>query len=150
MKATNKTNAEKLTLNFYQTETSYKVSFETEKELTQSVLIGTALNELFTVRDNYAMAGLKLFKSNEPILFSVSRKETVIIEDKETEKDKTIFDLNAIKVQKTLFNSLKLNKTAKSKRAFAKRVSVAIIEIMRNVEVIDLRELETKLNAIVD
>lgn len=136
MKATNKTNAQKLTLNFYQTETSYKVSFTIDKTAKDSLLIGTALNELFTVRDNYAMAGLKLFKSNEPLLFSVSNEDT------------TLLDVGMC--QKTILHKLKLNKTAKSKRAFAKRVNLAVTELRRDVVAIDYTELTNKLNAIID
>lgn len=136
MKSTNKTNAQKLTLNFYQTETSYKVTFTIDKTAKDSLLIGTALNELFTVRDNYASAGLKLFKSNEPLLFSVSNEDT------------TLLDVGMC--QKTILHKLKLNKTAKSKRAFAKRVNLAVTELRRDVVTIDYVELTNKLNAIID
>lgn len=134
MKTTNKTNA--LTLKFYQDATEVKVNFIIDKTAKDSLLIGTALNELFTMRDNYANAGLKLFKSNEPLLFSVSNEE------------KTLLDVGMC--QKTILHKLKLNKTAKSKRAFAKRVNLAVMELRREVTVIDYSELTNKLNAIID
>ena len=134
MKTTNKTNA--LTLKFYQDATEVKVNFTIDKTAKDSLLIGTALNELFTMRDNYANAGLKLFKSNEPLLFSVSNEE------------KTLLDVGMC--QKTILHKLKLNKTAKSKRAFSKRVNLAVMELRREVTVIDYSELTNKLNAIID
>jgi hypothetical protein len=129
-------NAQNLTLKFYQASTEVNVNFTIEKTAKDSLLIGTALNELFTMRDNYANAGLKLFKSNEPLLFSVSNEDT------------TLLDVGMC--QKTILHKLKLNKTAKSKRAFAKRVNLAITEIKREVVAIDYTELTNKLNAIID
>lgn len=134
MKSTNKTNA--LTLKFYQDATEVKVNLTIDKTAKDSLLIGTALNELFTMRDNYANAGLKLFKSNEPLLFSVSNEDT------------TLLDVGMC--QKTILHKLKFNKTAKSKRAFAKRVNLAVTELRRDVVAIDYAELSKKLDSLID
>ena len=51
---------------------------------------------------------------------------------------------------KTIQNKLKFGNTAKSRRAFAKRVNVAVKEIRRAFVLIDYVELTEKLDAIQD
>ena len=128
--------ATKLNLKFYQAKTEVNLNFEINSDATDNLIIGTTLNELFTMCDNYRDAGLKLFKSNEAILFRISSDNIPLL------------DIGTC--SKRIQEKLKLNKTAKSKRSFAKRVNLAIKEISRGIELIDIKELENKLNAIID
>lgn len=127
---------ETLKLKFYQNSNEVNLNFEIQKDAKDSLIVGTILNELFTMYDNYSNAGLKLFKSNEPICFSV------------TSDGIPLLDIGTC--SKTILNKLKINKTAKSKRNFAKRVNLAINEISRGIELIDMSELENKLNSLID
>lgn len=128
--------AAKLNLKFYQAQTEVNLNFEINSDASDNLIVGTTLNELFTMCDNYREAGLKLFKSNEPILFRISSDNIPLV------------DIGTC--SKRIQDKLKLNKTAKSKRSFAKRVNLAIKEISRGIELIDMKELESKLNAIID
>lgn len=131
-------NVTKLTLEFYQIDgIQVTTKFTIDNEAKQSLVIGTAINELFTMQMNYRKAGLKLFKSNKPILFKISN-------DKEEEL------LNIGKCQKYIQDTLKFNKTAKSMSAFAKRVNCAVIEMQRAVKVIDYKDVENAILSIVD
>jgi hypothetical protein len=129
-------NATKLNLKFYQAQTEVNLNFEINSDASDNLIIGTTLNELFTMCDNYRDAGLKLFKSNEAILFRISSDNIPLV------------DIGTC--SKRIQDKLKLNKTAKSKRSFSKRVNLAIKEISRGIELIDMKELENKLNAIID
>jgi len=126
----------KLNLKFYQASTEVNLNFEINSDASDNLIIGTTLNELFTMCDNYRDAGLRLFKSNEAILFRISSDNIPLL------------DIGTC--SKRIQEKLKLNKTAKSKRSFAKRVNLAIKEISRGIELIDIKELENKLNAIID
>jgi hypothetical protein len=128
--------ATKLNLKFYQAKTEVNLNFEINSDATDNLIIGTTLNELFTMCDNYRDAGLRLFKSNEAILFRISSDNIPLV------------DIGTC--SKRIQEKLKLNKTAKSKRSFSKRVNLAIKEISRGIELIDMKELENKLNAIID
>ena len=128
--------ATKLNLKFYQAQTEVNLNFEINSDASDNLIVGTTLNELFTMCDNYREAGLKLFKSNEPILFRISSDSIPLV------------DIGTC--SKRIQDKLKLNKTAKSKRSFAKRVNLAIKEISRGIELIDMKELESKLNEIID
>jgi hypothetical protein len=128
--------ATKLNLKFYQAQTEVNLNFEINSDASDNLIIGTTLNELFTMCDNYRDAGLRLFKSNEAILFRISSDNIPLV------------DIGTC--SKRIQEKLKLNKTAKSKRSFSKRVNLAIKEISRGIELIDMKELENKLNAIID
>lgn len=128
--------ATKLNLKFYQAQTEINLNFEINSNASDNLIIGTTLNELFTMCDNYREAGIKLFKSNEAVLFRISSDNIPLV------------DIGTC--SKRIQDKLKLNKTAKSKRSFAKRVNLAIKEISRGIELIDMKELENKLNAIID
>jgi hypothetical protein len=128
--------ATKLNLKFYQAQTEVNLNFEINSDASDNLIVGTTLNELFTMCDNYREAGLRLFKSNEAILFRISSDNIPLV------------DIGTC--SKRIQEKLKLNKTAKSKRSFSKRVNLAIKEISRGIELIDMKELENKLNAIID
>lgn len=125
-----------LKLKFYQSTTEVNLNFEINNDAKDSLIVGTVLNELFTMRDNYANAGIKLFKSNEPLLFSVYSDNIPLV------------DVGTC--SKLIQEKLKLNKTAKSKRSFAKRVNLAISEVSRGIQLIDMDALTAKLNALED
>jgi hypothetical protein len=128
----------KLTLEFYQTDgLTVTTKFTLNNDAKQSLVIGTAINELFTMQMNYRKAGLKLFKSNKPVLFKISN-------DKEEEL------LNIGKCQKYIQDTLKFNKTAKSMSSFAKRVNCAVIEMQRAVKIVDYSEIENAILSITE
>lgn len=124
-----------LTLKFYQSNgIEVNTSFLIEQGAKSSLLIGTALNELFTMYSNYNKAGIKLFKSSEPILFLVSKEDEVL--------------LNVGKCNRRIQDKLKFNKTSKSMKTFAKRVNLAVNELTRVVKVIDYTEVEKVIDSI--
>lgn len=129
-------NVQNLTLTFVQNSTIVNINFDVENDAKDSLLIGTAINELFTMQNNYKDAGITLFKATEPTLFKVSN-------DKET-----LLDIG--KVSKLIQNKLKFGNTAKSRRTFAKRVNVAVKEIRRGIVLMNYEELTQKLNEIND
>lgn len=105
-------------------------------EAKTSLLIGTAINELFTLQNNYRKANLRLFKSSQPVLFKVSSNEVEL--------------LNIGKCERLITDKLKFNKTAKSMNIFAKRVNLAVTELTRNIKVIDYSEVEKAILSIAD
>ena len=122
----------KLSILFYQDEVQFSNTFEIDKkDVNQKLIVGTVLNELFTVESNYRNANMRLFKTSKPILFKVTNGKSEI--------------LNLGKSSKFIQDKLKFNKTAKSKRTFAKRVNLAITEMTRNVEVINQDDIFAKL-----
>lgn len=124
-----------LTLKFYQSNgIEVTTSFSIEQGAKSSLLIGTALNELFTMYSNYNKAGIKLFKSSEPILFLVSKEEEIL--------------LNVGKCNRRIQDKLKFNKTSKSMKTFAKRVNLAVNELTRVVKVVDYTEVEKAIDSI--
>ncbi len=124
-----------LTLKFYQSNgIEVTTSFSIEQGAKNSLLIGTALNELFTMYSNYNKAGIKLFKSSEPILFLVSKEEEIL--------------LNVGKCNRRIQDKLKFNKSPKSMKTFAKRVNLAVNELTRVVKVIDYKEVEKAIDSI--
>jgi hypothetical protein len=135
-KQTTTPGVQNLTLTFVQNSTTVNINFDVNQDVKDSLLIGSAINELFTMQNNYKDAGITLFKATQPTLFKISN-----------DKD-TILDIG--KVSKTIQNKLKFGNTAKSRRAFAKRVNVAVKEIRRAFVLIDYVELTEKLNAIQD
>jgi hypothetical protein len=137
MKAKKQNPVNELTLKFYQVDgIEITTKFQYEKEAKQSLLIGTALNELFTLQSNYRKAGLRLFKSNQPVLFLVQKDEKVI--------------LNVGKCERYILEKLKFNKTAKSMKVFSKRVNLAINEMLRDMVYIDYSEIEKAIDSIAD
>jgi hypothetical protein len=135
-KQTQENKVQNLTLTFVQDSTVVNIDFEVNHDVNDNLLIGSSINELFTIQSNYKEAGITLFKATEPVLFKVSN-------DKET-----ILDIG--KVSKKIQQKLKFGNTAKSRRTFAKRVNVAVREIRRNFVVMNYDELTEKLNAIQD
>ena len=124
-----------LTLKFYQSNgIEITTSFSIEEGAESSLLIGTALNELFTMYSNYNKAGIKLFKSSEPILFLVSKEEEIL--------------LNVGKCSRRIQDKLKFNKTPKSMKTFAKRVDLAVNELTRVVKVVEYSEVEKAIDSI--
>lgn len=125
-----------LKLIFTQQSTKVEINFsiDSKKESNDSLLIGSAINELFTMQNNYKEAGLTLFKATYPTLFRIEGEEGVI--------------LDIAKCTKVIENKLKFGNTGKSRRSFAKRVNVAVKEIRRQFVLIDYNELTEKLNAI--
>jgi len=122
----------KLSILFYQDDVKFSNTFEVDKKETdQKLIVGTVLNELFTVESNYRNANMRLFKTSKPILFKVTNGKNEI--------------LNLGKSSKFIQDKLKFNKTAKSKRTFAKRVNLAITEMSRNVEVINQDDIFARL-----
>jgi hypothetical protein len=137
MKTKTQNPVNELTLKFYQVDgIEITTKFQYEKEAKQSLLIGTALNELFTLQSNYRKAGLRLFKSNQPVLFLVQSDEKVI--------------LNVGKCERYILEKLKFNKTAKSMKVFSKRVNLAINEMLRDMVYIDYSEIEKAIDSIAD
>ena len=137
MKTKTQNPVNELTLKFYQVDgIEITTKFQYEKEAKQSLLIGTALNELFTLQSNYRKAGLRLFKSNQPVLFLVQSDEKVI--------------LNVGKCERYILEKLKFNKTAKSMKVFSKRVNLAINEMLRDMVYIDYSEIEKAIDSIID
>ena len=139
LKNTNKelvNNVSKLTIEFYQNDgLTVTTKFNINNDAKQSLLIGTSLNELFTMQMNYRKAGLKLFKSNKPVLFKISNEEEEEL-------------LNIGKCQRYIQDTLKFNKTAKSMNTFAKRVNCAVIEMQRSVKVVDYKDIENAILSI--
>lgn len=136
-KNTNTVNESKdLKLIFTQQSTKVEINFsiDSTKESNDSLLIGSAINELFTMQNNYKEAGLTLFKATYPTLFRIEGEEGVI--------------LDVAKCTKIIENKLKFGNTGKSRRAFAKRINVAVKEIRRQFVLIDYNELTEKLNSI--
>lgn len=126
-----------LTLKFYQSNgIEITTSFSIEQGAKSSLLIGTALNELFTMYSNYNKAGIKLFKSSEPILFLVSKEDEIL--------------LNVGKCNRRIQDKLKFNKSPKSMKAFAKRVNLAVNELTRVVKVIEYSEVEKAIDSIIE
>ena len=137
MKAKKQNPVNELTLKFYQVDgIEITTKFQYEKEAKQSLLIGTALNELFTLQSNYRKAGLRLFKSNQPVLFLVQKDEQII--------------LNVGKCERYILEKLKFNKTSKSMKIFSKRVNLAINEMLRDMVYIDYSEIEKAIDSIID
>jgi hypothetical protein len=137
MKAKKQNPVNELTLKFYQVDgIEITTKFQYEKEAKQSLLIGTALNELFTLQSNYRKAGLRLFKSSQPVLFLVQKDEQII--------------LNVGKCERYILEKLKFNKTAKSMKVFSKRVNLAINEMLRDMVYVDYSEIEKAIDSIVD
>jgi hypothetical protein len=137
MKTKKQNPVNELTLKFYQVDgIEITTKFQYEKEAKQSLLIGTALNELFTLQSNYRKAGLRLFKSNQPVLFLVQSDEQII--------------LNVGKCERYILEKLKFNKTSKSMKVFSKRVNLAINEMLRDMVYIDYSEIEKAIDSIVD
>ena len=134
MKAKN--TVKELKLIFSQNGIKVETNFIIDQETKQSLLVGTAVNELFTLQSNYRKAGLKLFKSNDPVLFSVSDGQT------------TLLDVG--KCNRRIIEKLKFNKTAKSMSTFAKRVNLAVNELSRAVTVVDYSDIETAILSIAD
>jgi len=133
----NVTETKKLTLEFYQIDgTNVTTSFTLNNDAKQSLVVGTALNELFTMQNNYRKAGLRLFKASEPVLFKVSTENETL--------------LNIGLCSRTILDKLKFNKTAKSMSSFAKRVNLAVIELQRTVTVIDYKDVENAILSIED
>jgi hypothetical protein len=121
------TTTNEILLTFYQADTMVETKFTLNEDFNTSLLIGTAINELFTLQNNYRNANIRLFKSNEPLLFKVACNEVEL--------------LNIGKASKVIHNKLKFNKTSKSMRSFAKRVNLAVIEITRGMKLISYEDL---------
>ena len=127
----------KLTLEFYQLDgITVTTKFSLNADAKQSLVIGTAINELFTMQMNYRKANLRLFKSSEPVLFKVSNEDEVL--------------LNIGLCSRTILDKLKFNKTAKSMNTFAKRVNLAVTELQRNVKIVDYSEIENAILSITE
>lgn len=133
-----KTNAKNvLTLKFYQTNgTEVVTTFTLEPNSKNSLLVGTALNELFTLQSNYRKANLRLFKSSEPVLFMVKRDDETL--------------LNIGNCQRYIIDKLKFNKTPKSMKTFSKRVNLAVTEMSRNILVVDYSKIEQAIDSIAE
>lgn len=136
MKAQAQKTVKELKLIFSQNGTKVETNFIIDQETKQSLLVGTAVNELFTLQSNYRKAGLKLFKSSEPVLFSVSDGQN------------TLLDVG--KCNRRIIEKLKFNKTSKSMSTFAKRVNLAVNELSRAVAVVDIADIEAAILSIVD
>ena len=127
----------KLSILFYQGSTQFETNFVIESDKNNSSYLGgTALNELFILQSNYKKAGIRLFKSNEPILFKVSEEENEL--------------LNIGLCSRVIKEKLKFQNNAKSMRTFAKRVNVAINEINRAVKVVKMEDVENAINSILE
>ena len=127
----------KLSLKFYQSNgTEVVTNFEVKNDVKSSIIVGTALNELFTLQSNYRKAGIKLFKSSEPVLFLVQTENEILF--------------NVGKCNRLILQKLKFNKTAKSMKVFSKRVNLAINEMIRDVKLIDYSEVENAINSIAE
>jgi hypothetical protein len=125
-----------LKLTFVQNSTIVETTFNANNEK-QSLIVGTALNELFTLQRNYRNAKVRLFKSNEPILFIVN-------DDKGNEL------LNIGKCSRLIQQKLKFQNNAKSMRRFAMRVNLAVTEMMRDVLVVDYSKIDALIEAMED
>ena len=126
-----------INLTFYQNNgTKVETKFTLSKEAKTSLLIGTAINELFTLQSNYRRANIKLFKSSEPVLFMVSSDDMEL--------------LNIGKCSRVITDKLKFNKTRKSMAIFAKRVNLAVTELTRNITIIDYSKVEEAILSIAD
>ena len=123
-----------LKLTFVQNATIVETTFNANNEK-QSLIVGTALNELFTLQRNYRNAKVRLFKSNEPILF--------IVNDENGEEL-----LNIGKCSRLIQQKLKFQNNAKSMRTFAKRVNLAVTEMMRDVVAVDYSKIDALIDAI--
>jgi hypothetical protein len=127
----------KLSILFYQGSTQFETSFVIDSEKNNdSYISGTALNELFTLQSNYKKAGLRLFKSNEPILFKVSEEEKEL--------------LNIGLCSRTIKEKLKFQNNSKSMRTFSKRVNLAITEMNRVVKVVNYLDIEKAIDSITE
>lgn len=133
------TPVKEINLNFYQIDgIKVETKFSLSEDAKTSLLIGTAINELFTLQSNYRNAGISLFKSSKPVLFTVSSEEMEL--------------LNIGSCSKVITDKLKFNKTSKSMRTFAKRVNLAVTEITRKVKLVSYEDLlltvETAINSV--
>jgi hypothetical protein len=127
----------KLSILFYQGSTQFETTFVIDSEKNNdSYISGTAINELFTLQSNYKKAGLRLFKSNEPILFKVSEEENEL--------------LNVGLCSRIIKEKLKFQNNAKSMRTFAKRVNLAITEMNRVVKVVNYKDIEKAIDSITE
>jgi hypothetical protein len=127
----------KLSILFYQGSTQFETTFVIDSEKNNdSYISGTAINELFTLQSNYKKAGLRLFKSNEPILFKVSEEENEL--------------LNIGLCSRVIKEKLKFQNNAKSMRTFAKRVNLAITEMNRTVKVVNYIDIEKAIDSITE
>jgi hypothetical protein len=127
----------KLSILFYQGPTQFETTFVIDSEKNNdSYISGTAINELFTLQSNYKKAGLRLFKSNEPILFKVSEEENEL--------------LNIGLCSRIIKEKLKFQNNAKSMRTFAKRVNLAITEMNRTVKVVNYKDIEKAIDSITE
>jgi hypothetical protein len=127
----------KLSILFYQGSTQFETTFVIDSEKNNdSYISGTAINELFTLQSNYKKAGLRLFKSNEPVLFKVSEEENEL--------------LNIGLCSRVIKEKLKFQNNAKSMRAFAKRVNLAITEMNRTVKVVNYKDIEKAIDSITE
>ena len=132
-----KSTKNELNLTFFQANgTTVNTKFVLNNTVKQSLVIGTAINELFTLQNNYRKANLRLFKSSEPVLFKVSTENETL--------------LNIGLCSRTITDKLKFNKTAKSMGIFAKRVNLAVTELSRTVTVVDYSAIETAILSIVE
>jgi hypothetical protein len=127
----------KLSILFYQGSTQFETTFVIDSEKNNdSYISGTAINELFTLQSNYKKAGLRLFKSNEPVLFKVSEEENEL--------------LNIGLCSRIIKEKLKFQNNAKSMRTFAKRVNLAITEMNRVVKVVNYKDIEKAIDSITE
>ena len=122
-----------LKLTFVQNATVVETKFTTNSEKT-SMLTGTALNELFTMQRNFKNAGLRLFKSSEAVLFIVSDENGNEL-------------LNIGKCSRLIQQKLKFQNNAKSMRTVAKRVNLAVNEMLRDVVAVDYSKIDSLIEA---
>jgi len=126
-----------LTIEFFQKNgVTVVTKFNLNVDAKNSLIIGTAINELFTLQNNYRKANLRLFKTSEPVLFKVSNENETL--------------LNVGLCSRAIQDKLKFNKTAKSMSRFAKRVNLAVTELQRAIKVIDYADVENAILSIID
>lgn len=94
-------------------------------------IAGTALNKLFKIVDAQSATGRRVFHLNKPIQVQLIRN------------DKILVDTMGHNLLTTFSQSLKLNKTAKSKRRFAEKFMALrdlFVELMED-ETVDVSDL---------
>jgi|13_taG_2_1085334.scaffolds.fasta_scaffold32161_1 hypothetical protein len=114
----------------YQEGTSLNLSFEVET-LNQSKVLGTLLNELFAWCEVQRSVNAKGLKFSQPINLKF-------------ETEKQVFDTGT--VNKRLTQKLKMNRTAKSKKAFAQKVKVIFDYSLREVNTVNFSDLIESLS----
>lgn len=114
-----------MNITFKQNDTTLDINVK-GNTINANKVYGTALNELFHIVNLQSEVGAKFFKLNEPILISVTSGK---------------FAIDSSSAHVKLQQKLKLNKTAKSKRQFAKRLVLICNEVLRAREVVNVNDL---------